>query len=308
MGILLLRRALGAVLVLIATSFVTFALLNAAPGDAVSVMTGEYAGGDEVAALRHEMGLDAPLAPRYLGFLSGALRGDFGASLISGRPVAEMVWGQFSQTLILAFSATAVALFFGLLLGGLAAASPLRSIDLGLMALTSLGMSLPVFWLALLLTSLFSLRLHWLPVVGGGSLAHLILPMVTLAAPTTAMIARLARSSLQEARSADYVRTAYSKGGGGRWVWQRHILRNGLIPVMTMVALQFGHLLGGAFIVETLFGWPGLGRMTVQAVFDRDYPVIIAAVILLTLIYQALNLLADLAQGWLDPRLRGEGV
>ncbi len=305
---LLLRRAVGAALVLIVTSFVTFALLSAAPGDAASTLAGEYAGQGEVAALRSKMHLDEPLVPRYLSFLDGMLHGDFGVSLINGRPVTDLVWGRFLQTLILAFAAAAVALLVGLFLGGLAAASRLRLLDLGLMALTSLGISLPVFWVAMVLSAVFSVRLHWLPVVGGGTPAHLVLPVVTLAAPTTALIARLTRASLRDVFCSDYVRTAYSKGATTSWVWRGHVLRNGLIPVVTMLALHFGQLLGGAFIVETLFGYPGLGRLTVQAIFDRDGPVVIAAVILVAVIYQALNLLSDLAHAWLDPRLRKEMV
>jgi ABC-type dipeptide/oligopeptide/nickel transport system permease component len=309
MGKLLLRRALGAALVLMFASFITFALLNAATGDAALVVAGNSATQEQLEVVREEMNLHLPIPLRYLNYIAGIVtRADFGTSLVSRRPVVELIGERFMATAVLALAATAVSLLVGILVGAMAAASKNRWADLSIMALMALCMSLPGFWLALLLTQVFSLQLKLLPVVGGGTLAHLVLPAATLSIPTTAVIARMTRSSLLDAASADYVRTAYAKGASKNWVWRGHILRNALVPVITLASLHLGHLVGGAFIVETIFGWPGLGRLIVQAIFDRDYPVIVAAVILVAVIYQALNLATDLLQGALDPRVRSEAL
>ncbi len=305
----LIRRLLGAVVVLAVVSFLTFVLLDLAPGDAAQALAGDGATADQVAALRHTMGLDAPLAVRYLRFASGIVtRGDLGRSLVSGQPVTQLVAQRFENTLELSLVATALALALGFAAGLAAAARPGTRIDFAVMALTGFGISLPVYWVALMLVLIFSLWLRWLPALGVGGLDHLILPAVTLALPTAAMVARLVRSSTLDVRHADYVRTARAKGLAGSQVWFRHILRNGLIPVVTMLGLHLGHLLGGSFVVETLFAWPGLGRLVVQSVFDRDFPVLAGGVLLIAFIYQALNLAADAAQGWLDPRVGTEAM
>jgi len=193
-----------------------------------------------------------------------------------------------------------------MLIGIVAVARPGGHLDLMIMAATTLGLSLPTFWVALLLIMLFSLRLGWLPVVGAGSPAHLILPATCLALPTTAVVARLMRASLLDVKGADYVRTAYAKGLPSHQVWRDHILRTGLIPVITLLGLYLGHLLGGTFIIETIFGWPGLGRLVVQAILDRDFPVVVGAVLLIAVIYQVLNFLVDVAYVVLDPRISRE--
>jgi peptide/nickel transport system permease protein len=176
------------------------------------------------------------------------------------------------------------------------------------MGVTALGLAVPTFWSGLLLMLLFSLRLNWLPVVGAGTPAHLILPAVTLALPTAAVVARLTRSSLLEELLSDYVRTARAKGVGPRGVLWRHILRNSLIPVVSLLGLQLGRLLGGAFIVETIFGWPGLARLTVQAIFERDQPVVLGAALTIAAMYLAVNLAVDLLHGWMDPRVAREAI
>ncbi len=302
------RRLLATLLVLLVSSLVAFVILDAAPGDAARTLVGESASQADLQVVRHQMGLDSPLLTRYLRYLSGLPRGDLGKSLISGRPVSEMIGERFLYTLDLALVATLFATSLGLLIGIMAAAHQGSWIDLGLMALMSVGIAVPGFGLAMLFTLIFSLKLRWLPVAGGGDLAHLALPALTLGVPLLAVVARLSRSSLLDAAQADYVLAARAKGLTGRVVWRKHILRNALIPVVTLVGLNFGHLLGGAFVVETIFGWPGLGRLIVQAVFDKDYPVILSAVLLLALIFQLFNLVIDLAQGWLDPRVGSEAV
>jgi ABC-type dipeptide/oligopeptide/nickel transport system permease component len=301
----LCRRLVGAALVMGVVAFLTFALLDLTPGDAAQTLVGESASASELAAVRHQMGLDAPLPARFAAFAGRALlHGDLGRSLISDRPVGSLVLERFGYTALLVLAATALALILGLAIGLLAASHPGGALDFGVMAVTGLGISLPSFWVAMLLIMVLSLRLGWLPVVGAGSPAHLVLPALSLALPTTAMLARLVRSSLLDVKNAEYVRVARAKGLTGPQVWRRHILRNGLTPVVTMLGLHLGHLLGGTFVIETIFAWPGLGRLVVQAVFDRDFPVIVGAVLLMAAIYQALNLLADMAHAWLDPRVQ----
>ncbi len=303
------RRVLGAILVLAVVSFITFALLELAPGDAALTVAGDGASAEQLAVVRHQMGLDAPLPARYLHFVAGAVtRGDLGQSLISGRPVAGLVVERFAYTVELALLAVLGALVLGLAAGLAAAARPGGRLDFVLMAVTGLGISLPVYWVALLLMLVFSLRLHWLPAVGAGSPAHLVLPAVTLALPTAAAIARLVRANVLDVRGADYVRTAAAKGLPASALWRRHVLRNGLIPVVSVLGLYLGHLLGGTFVVETLYAWPGLGRLVVQAVFDRDFPVLVGGVLLIAVIYQCINLAADLALAWLDPRVGHEAL
>ena len=304
----LLRRLAGTVIVLAVVSFLTFALLDLAPGDAADTMVGEYASAAQLATVRCELGLDAPLSSRYLRFVSAAiLHGDLGRSLISGRQVSELVIERFGHTVTLAMVALSLSLVVGTLTGIAAVAKPRGHLDLAVMSVTTLGLSLPTFWVALLLIMAFSLRLGWLPVVGAGGPAHLVLPAMCLAFPTTAMVARLMRASLLDVKSADYVRTAHAKGLAHHQVWRDHILRNGLIPVITLLGLHLGRLLGGTFIIETIFGWPGLGRLVVQAILDRDFPVVVGAVLLIAIIYQVLNFVVDVAYARLDPRV-GRGA
>lgn len=304
----IVRRLFAAVLVLVLASLVAFAILDTAPGDAAQTMIGESASQAELAALRSRLGLDQPLLERYLRYAGGALRGDLGQSLISSRPVTEIIGERFANTLALALVSTLFATTLGVLIGTAAAAHQGSWADLGLMALTALGISVPGFGLAMLFTLLFSLKLHLLPVAGGGTLAHLVLPALTLGIPLAAMVARLSRASLLDIARADFVLVAHAKGLPAKTVWHKHILRNALIPVITLVGLNFGHLLGGAFVVESIFGWPGLGRLIVQSIFDKDYPVILGAVLLLALIFQLFNLLIDLAHGFLDPRVGREAL
>lgn len=300
-----LRRMLGAVLAVWLASLLSFVLLDTSPGDVTETLLGDAATQQQKQVLRAQLGLDQPVVVRYVNFLGNLiLHGDMGESLITHRPVIELIGQRFFNTLLLAFSAMSLALAVGMLFGGLAARQHGSWIDLTTLIITSLGLSIPAFGLAIFLTQVFSVRLGWLPSVGGGSLKHFILPCVSLALPTAAVIARLARSSILETLRLPHVTAARAKGLSASMIWWRHVLRNSMAPVITLAGVNFGHLLGGAFIVETIFAWPGLGRLTVQAVFDRDYPVVLGAVILGALIFQLLNVLADLLYQWLDPRLR----
>jgi ABC-type dipeptide/oligopeptide/nickel transport system permease component len=305
----LTRRAAGSLLALLAVSLIAYLALAATPGDAAAAMAGDSASAEQLAAIRAELGLDRSPLARYAVFLVGLVtRGDLGRSLVSGRPVAELVGARLPYTVALALAAVMLAAIIGGLVGTLAALRAGTLLDTALMAGAALGLAVPTFWSGLLLILLFSLHLRWLPVTGAGSPAHLILPAATLALPTAAAVARLVRSGLLDVLGADYVRTAHAKGLTSRRVVGRHVLRNGLIPVTAVLGLQLGHLLGGAFIVETIFGWPGLGRLTVQAIFDRDEPVVLGAVLVAALLYLMANLLVDVAHGWLDPRVGREAV
>jgi ABC-type dipeptide/oligopeptide/nickel transport system permease component len=288
---------------LLAVSLLTFLALDTIPGDAAQALAGESASAAQLATLRRQLGLDHSALARYGAFMTGLLlRGDMGRSLASGRPVASLVWERLPYTVALALAAITLAALFGGLAGTLAALRAGTLTDTLLMTGSALGLAVPAFWVGLLLIMLFALRLHWLPVVGASSLRHLILPTITLALPTAAVVARLVRSSLLDVLGADYIRTADAKGLPRRHVVGRHALRNGMIPVVTVLGLHLGHLLGGAFIVETIFGWPGLGRLTVQAIFDRDAPVVLGAALTVAALYLAINLLVDLAHGQLDPQ------
>ena len=303
----LLRRLGGTILVLFAVSFITFAALDVTPGDAAQGLVGESASQEQLDALRHEMGLDVPLVPRYLDFLTGFLtRGELGRSLISGREVSALLAERLPHTLLLALSATILAVVSGVTIGTFAALRAGGYADTLIMGVTALGLAVPTFWSALLLVMVFSLRLGWFPVVGAGSLRHLVLPTLTLALPTAAVVARLMRSSVLEKLRADYVRTAHAKGLPPRKVMGHHVMRNSLIPLVTLMGLYLGRLVGGAFIVETIFGWPGLGRLTVQAIFDRDQPVVLGAALTMAAAFLFMNFLVDVAHAWLDPRVAGE--
>lgn len=303
------RRAAGSLAVLLAVSLIVFLALGATPGDAASAMAGDSASSEQLAALRAELGLDRTPLARYAAFLGGlATRGDLGRSLVSQRPVAELVLERLPYTVALALAAVALAAVIGGLGGVLAALRAGTLLDTALMAGAALGLAVPTFWSGLLLILLFSLHLRWLPVTGAGSPEHLILPAVTLALPTAASVARLVRSGLLDVLAADYVRTAHAKGLTPRRVVTRHALRNGLIPVAAVLSLQLGHLLGGAFIVESIFGWPGLGRLAVQAIFDRDDPVVLGAALAAAAVYLVVNLGMDIAHGWLDPRVGQEAL
>lgn len=300
----LAQRLASGVIVLLFTGLVTFVLLDQTPGDAAQTLAGESATAEQMAALRAELGLDQPVLVRYGRFVYRAVaQGDLGRSLISSRPVTTLVASRFGRTLALAAVTMALALILGGAAGALAAVRAGGALDLALMSAAALGLAVPTFWAALMLMLVFAVRLGWLPVVGAGSPAHLILPAVSLSLPTTAIVARLVRATLLDVRGADFVRTARGKGVAPVDVWRRHVLPNSLIPVLTIVGLHVGHLLGGAFVIESIFGWPGLGRLLVQAVYDRDYPVILGAVLLMCIIYQILNLAVDIAHVALDPRL-----
>jgi len=309
LGRYLLRRTGGVLVTVLVVSFLTYLGLTFAPGDAAESLLGEHASAEQVAALRSQLHLDRPLLQRYGEYIGGVLtHGDLGRSLVSNRPVAELLQERLPATLTLASVAMLLAAVGGLGVGLLAATRPGSRLDLLAVGGAALGLALPPYWVALLLVQLFALRLGWLPVFGAGTPAHLVLPALTLALPGVAMVARLVRASVLEVSGSDFVRTALAKGLAPRWVLLRHVLPNGLIPALVLLGLNLAHLVGGAFVVETIFAWPGLGRLMVQAIFDRDIPVVMGAVMVVAPLCLLINLLVDLLHGALDPRLRHEAL
>ena len=289
--------------VLLAVSVLVFLMSHLTPGDPATIMLGENATAADVERLRHQLGLDRPLAVQYGRYLAGVARGDLGRSIRSGRPVALEIWERFPPTLQLTLAAMAIAAVAGVLLGSLAATARTGATDALLMGTSLLGISMPSFWLGLLLILLFGLLLHWFPIAGEGGWRALVLPAVTLGAQAAAVLARLTRASLLDVLPSDFVRTARAKGVAGARVLFRHALRNALIPVVTVMGLQFGALLGGAVIVESVFARSGLGRFAVAAVQSRDFPVIQGIVLFAAAVYALVNLSVDVAYLVLDPRI-----
>jgi peptide/nickel transport system permease protein len=303
----IVRRLLLAVPVLLGVVFVVMLTVDLLPGDAVALMLGEHATKEAVAALRDYLGLDKPLLTRYVQYVGRLLTGDLGRSIQQNRPVTAELAEAWPATLELTLAALLLATVFGVSAGIVSAVWPSSFFD-ALARLGSLfGLSLPVFWTGLVLIVIFAWWLPWLPVGGTGSLAHLVLPAVALALPSTAMVARMTRSSVLEVLREDYVRTARAKGVRERWVVTKHALRNAAIPVLTLLGLQAGQLMGGAVLTETVFAWPGLGRLMVKAIFARDYVLLQGAVLVFALAFVLVNLLVDLSYGALDPRVSRQG-
>jgi len=301
------RRLLLAVPVLLGVVFVVMLTVDLLPGDAVTLMLGEHATQDAVAKLRDHLGLDKPFLVRYLEYVGRVVRGDLGRSIQQNRPVAAALADAWPATLELTIAALVLAAVAGIVAGVASAVWP-NSIFDALARLGSLfGLSMPIFWTGLVLIVVFSLWLNWLPVGGAGSLTHLILPAVTLALPSVAMIARMTRAAVLDVLREDYVRTARAKGLGEFWVLARHALRNAFIPILTLPGLQSGQLMGGAVLTETVFAWPGLGRLMVKAIFARDYILLQGAVLMFALAFVVINLLVDLSYGLLDPRIGRQG-
>jgi ABC-type dipeptide/oligopeptide/nickel transport system permease component len=304
-----LRRVLGAALTALGVSFFAYVALTLAPGDAAEVLIGEHGSSEQIASLRRDLHLDAPLLQRYGGYMLAIVtRGDLGRSLISGRAVHELLLERLPPTLLLAFTAVGLATAAGGALGILAALRRGTRLDVFAMGSVTLGLALPPYWVALLLVLFFSVQLRWFPVFGAGTPAHLVLPAITLALPGIAIVARLVRASILEVSGADFVRTALAKGLRPWQLLLHHVLPNSLIPALTLLGLHLSHLLGGAFVVETIFAWPGLGRLTVQAVYDRDFPVLMGAVLVVAPLCLGVSLLVDLLHGALDPRVRHEAL
>jgi ABC-type dipeptide/oligopeptide/nickel transport system permease component len=302
----LIRRLLLTIPVLLGVATLVFALIHLVPGDPAQAMLGEGATVEEVERLRGQLGLDRPLPAQYADFLGGILRGDLGTSFRYGTPVAHEIRTRLPNTAILAVAAMLAAILFAIPLGILAAVFRGTWVDHAAMTTALVGISMPNFWLGPLLAILFAVYLGWLPVSGTGSPAHLVLPAVTLGAALSAILARMTRASLLEELRELYVLAARSRGLSQTRAVLRHAFRNSLIPVVTIIGLQFGAVLTGTIITETIFAWPGIGRLLIQAINFRDYPLIQGCILFISITYVAMNLLTDLTYGYLDPRIRYE--
>ncbi len=305
MGRHLIRRIVAAVPVLLGIVTVTFLVLHLLPGDPATAMLGFHATEARANVLREELGLNDPLPVQYVRYIGNTLRFDLGRSMSKRRPVHELIAEQIPATVELAIAGMGCALLLGLVLGVVAATHRGRWLDTGAMAVSLLGVSMPSFWLGLILILVFSVQLRWVPILGvGGGLVRLILPAIALGFRSAAMIARLVRSSVLEVLRQDYVATARAKGLTERVVVYRHALRNALIPVVTVMGLQFGRLLAGSVVIENVFGREGIGTLLVQAIQVQDIPVVQGVVLVTGVAYVVVNLLVDLSYTLLDPRVR----
>ena len=299
----LLRRLWQSLVVLLGVSFVVFLILHLT-GDPALVLLSPEATADDVQRFREAMGFNDPFIVQYWRFLTGALRGDFGQSVRHGEPAFDLVVERMPATFELAGAALLLALVLSIPAGIVSAVRRNTAIDYISTVIALLGQSMPTFWLGIMLILLLSVQLQWLPSSGRGGLEHLVLPAVTLGLFTTARITRLTRSGMLEVLNQDYIRTARAKGVSGPPVVWKHALKNAAIPIVTIVGIELGTLLGGSVITETIFAWPGVGRLSVQAIYNRDYPVVQASVFLLATTFVVVNLLVDVIYTYLDPRIR----
>jgi len=303
LGLYILRRMALAIPTLLGVTIIIFLLIRLIPGDPARVIAGLNASEEDVQRMRVELGLTRPLHVQYAIFLNGLLHGNLGTSAATRAPVTEEIAIRLRPTVELAISSIVVATVVGLTAGIISATRQYSTLDYVVMSVALFGVSIPVFWLGLMLMLLFSVYLHLLPAGGFGGPAHFVLPTIALAAFSIAIIARMTRSSLLETFNQDYVRTARAKGVRRPAVVLRHALKNALIPVLTVIGLQFGTLLGGAILTETTFAWPGMGRLLVNAISSRDYPVIQGIVLTFALMFAAVNLTVDVLYAYVDPRI-----
>ena len=300
----LARRLALTIPVLLGVATLVFALIHFIPGDPAQAMLGETAAEEDVQALRQRLGLDRPLVEQYGLFLGGAVRGDLGVSLRTNEPVAQAIVDRLPATLELAAAAMLVAIGFAIPLGIIAAVRRGTLVDHLATTVSLTGISIPNFWLGPLLAIVFAVELGWLPVSGRGTPAHLVLPAISLGAALAAILARMTRASLLEELREPYVQAARARGTSRTRAVLRHAFRNSLIPVVTLIGLQFGAVLTGAVITETIFAWPGIGRLLIQSIGFREYPLVQGCILFIAVIYVGMNLLTDLVYGVLDPRIR----
>lgn len=308
----IIRRILLVIPVLLGASILVFIALRLAPGDPAVAIAGELATPEIKAQVRKEMGLDQPLPVQYAIYLAKVLQGNLGKSIKTGSPVIEEILAKLPNTILLATTSLMVAATIGILLGVLASVKPYSWIDGGSMTMALLGVSMPVFWLGLMLMAFFAVLLpRWLglqepifPPTGSGTWQHLVMPTITLAATSMAILARMTRATMLEVLRQDYVRTSRAKGLHERAVVFRHALRNALIPVVTIMGLQFGILLSGAVLTETVFAWPGIGRLLVDSISYRDYPMVQGVILFIAVGFTFVNLAVDVLYAFLDPRIR----
>ena len=301
-----IRRIVMLIPVLFGVVLISFSLLHLVPGDPAQILAGEQATAEDVARIRAEYGLDKPLLVQFGHFIWNAARGDLGISIQSRHPVSELLFQRLAFTLQLSLASILVASAIGLLAGIISSTRQYSIFDTASMLGALFGISMPIFWLGILLILVFSVKLHLLPSGGTGSLRYIILPAIALGSASAAVIARMTRASMLEVARQDYIRTARATGYAEPVVIFRHGLKNAMIPVLTVFGLEFGYMLGGAVLTETVFSLPGIGRLLVEGIFARDYPVVQGAMILVATTFVLVNLLTDVAYAFFDPRIRYE--
>ena len=301
-----LKRILLLIPVLLGVSLLVFAIMSLTPGDPAQLILGENAPKEAVLKLREEMGLNDPFFMQYFRFVKNAIMGDFGISYTTGREVFGEIFARFPNTLILAVIGIIISVCIGIPIGIISATRQYSFLDSFSMVIALLGVSMPVFWLGLMLILTFSVKLGWLPSGGFDGLKSIILPAVTLGVGSAAIITRMTRSSMLEVIRQDYIRTARAKGVAEKVVINKHALKNALIPIITVVGLQFGHLLGGAVLTESVYSWPGVGRLMVDAIRQKDTPTVLAAVVFLAAAFSVVNLLVDILYAYVDPRIKSQ--
>src|SRR5262245_43034206 len=306
MAAFIVRRLILLVPVLVGVSLGSFGLLQLVPGDPALILAGQEATEEVLAQIRHEYGLDRPLPVQFLVYLKNAVRGNLGISIQSRQPVSTLIAQRVPFNLRRAFLAILFSAALGVVAGIVAATRRNSVLDLAALFGALLGISLPIFWLGLLMILVFSVRLQWFPAGGSGTLAHLVLPAIVLGAASSAVIARMTRASMLEVLRQDYVRTARAKGVREWRIVYRDALKNAMIPILTVFGLEFGYNLGGAVLTETVFSLPGLGRLIVEGIFARDYPVVQGAMLVVATTFVLVNLLTDIAYAFFDPRIRYE--
>jgi peptide/nickel transport system permease protein len=298
------RRLVASAVTLLGVSFIVVALVRLLPGDPARVIAGLQASEEEVNRIREQLGLEQPLLTQFWLFLENLVQGDMGTSARTGTPVVSEIMARLPFTIELAVMGTALGAFIGILLGVTAATHRGRWQDHLLSSLAVMGVSTPVYWLGLLLIIIFSVNLQWLPAAGAEDLSSLILPTFTLAVFSVALVSRMTRANMLEILGQDYVRAAEAKGLADRVVVYKHALRNAFIPVLTVIGLQFGNLLGGAVLTESVFGWPGIGRLLVDSIFNRDLPMVQGIVFTYAVMFIVVNIITDLLYTVVDPRVR----
>lgn len=300
------RRLLMLIPVLLGVTFIVFSIMYMTPGDPAQLILGESAPPEAVAELRAEMGLDDPFIVQYGRFVTNAVQGDFGKSYTTKRDVFSEIFARFPNTLKLAGVGVALAIAIGIPVGIISATRQYSVLDNVSMIGALLGVSMPNFWLGLMLILFFSVNLGWLPSSGSESFLHIILPAITLGTGSAAIITRMTRSSMLEVIRQDFIRTARAKGVAEKKVINKHALKNALIPVITVIGLQFGYLLGGAVLTETVFSWPGVGRLLVEAIRQKDTPTVLASVVFMATTFSFVNLLVDILYAYVDPRIKSQ--
>lgn len=300
------RRLFYIIPIMLGVTFISFSIMRMAPGDPAELIAGEDATKADIESIRIKFGLDKPFLVQYGIYIANLARGDLGVSIRTQRDVIVEIMARYPATMELAGAAIIFATVIGMVTGIVAARNQNSLFDYGSMVVSLFGLSMPAFWLGLMLMLVFAVMLGWFPAVGRGGWSHMVLPAFSLGIQSTAVIARMTRSSLLEVIRQDYIRTARAKGLAERVVVYKHAVRNALIPVVTVIGIQFGGLLAGAILTETVFAWPGVGRLLIKSIYTRDYPLVQGTILFIAFNFVFINLLVDLLYGFINPRLRTE--